>query len=161
GYYSALSARVVNRINSDRLLKSDIEEVTSFSQTVIPLQLGFQFQNEATLHFTYGYALNDGFNNSAVTFRFPIRVTPKEQRPPSRRMVANDQIRNLHKGALLVRLPTAQPLIGALNERGETERTREVTRALEINHREIVSAFKTYYSFSEVYFFYSDHSEEV
>ncbi len=161
GYYHALNARVVNRINTDRIFKSEIEDVSPFSQTVVPLELGFEFQNLATLHFTYGYALNGGFNNSAVTFRFPIRVTPKEQRAPSRRMVAKDQIRNLRKGALLVRLPTAQPLIAALNERGETETTQEVIRAVETNHREIVSAFKAQYSFSKVYFFYSNYSEEI
>lgn len=161
GYYRAICASAVNRIRTDLVLRENVEDVGLLSQTVLPLELGFQFQNEANLHFSYGIALNGGFNNSAVTFRFPIGFTKKEQRPPNRRMEAKDQIRNLHKGALLVRLPTAQPLIGALNERGWNETIGEVSKALEINHREIVSAFKTYYSFSEVYFFYSNHSKEI
>ncbi len=161
GYYHALNARVVNRINIDLLFKSEIEDVSPLSQMVVPLELGFQFHNEATLHFTYGIGLNGGYNNAALTFRFPIRVAPKEQRPPSRRMVAKNQIRNLRKGALLVRLPTSQPLINALNERGATKKTQEVIRAVETANREIVSAFKANYSFSRVYFFYSNYSEDI
>lgn len=161
GYYHALNARIVSSNFIENYFDNNVSDRGVFSQTAIPLELGFQFQNEATLHFTYGLALNGEYNNPAITFRFPIRITPKENRPPSRRMVAKDQIRKLRDGALLVRLPTAQPLIGALNERGATETTRKVTRALETGHGEIVSAFRDNYSFSEVYFFYSNYSKEV
>ncbi|MCZ4407641.1 hypothetical protein O3Q51_02390 [Cryomorphaceae bacterium 1068] len=161
GYYYALSARAINRESTQSVFERDFEDVSSLTQMVVPLELGFQFHNEATLHFTYGIGLNGGFNNAAVTFRFPIRVTPTEQRPPSRRMVAMNQIRDLRRGALLVRLPTSQPLITALNERGATDKTQEVIRAVETENRAIVSAFKANYSFSEVYFFYSNYSEDI
>jgi hypothetical protein len=161
GYYQALNGRVVDRITADILLQDDVDDVGPLSQTVVPLELGFQFQNEATLHFTYGYAFNDGFNNPAITFRFPIGFTPKEQRQPSRRIVAKDQIRNLHKGALLVRLSTSQPQIDALWQRGDTAKAEKIIDAVESNNREIVSAFNSQYSFSDVYFFYSDYSKEI
>lgn len=161
GYYHALNARTVNRLTTDNLFRQDLEDVEQLSQMVVPLELGFQFHNEATLHFTYGYAFNGGFNNPAITFRFPIGFTPKEQRQPSRRIVAKDQIRNLHKGALLVRLPTSQPLIDALWQRGDTAKAEKIIDAVESNNREIVSAFNSQYSFSDVYFFYSDYSKEI
>lgn len=158
GYYQALNGRVVNRITTDILLQDD---VGPFSQTVVPLELGFQFQNEATLHFTYGYALNNGFNNPAVTFRFPIRVTPKEQRQPSRGGVAKQQIRALDDGMLLVRLRTAQPLIDRLNNYGAPDKTEEVIKKVDEENRDIAEAFELNYDFSEVYFFYSTFSTEI
>jgi hypothetical protein len=161
GYYHALNAKAINRASSVIVLRQDGIDESLLSQVIVPLEFGFQFQNRATIHFNYSLALDDGFNNPAVTFRFPIRVTPKEQRRPSKRMVAKDQIRNLHKGALLVRLPTSQPLIDALWQRGDTAKAEKIIDAVESNNREIVSAFNSQYSFSDVYFFYSDYSKEI
>ncbi|HKK39317.1 MAG TPA: hypothetical protein VJ949_07860, partial [Cryomorphaceae bacterium] len=161
GYYHALNAKAVNRITTDNLFERQLEDVNDLSQAVVPLELGFQFQNEATLHFSYGLGMNGGFNNPALTFRFPIRIGSKENKPPGRRAVAKNQVRQLHEGALLVRLPTAQPLIDALAQQGREDQADDILKGVEQSNREIVSAFKSNYFFSEVYFFYSNNSKEI
>jgi hypothetical protein len=161
GYYHTLNARTVNRFNTDVLFRRDFENPDQLSQMVVPLELGFRFQNQATLHFTYGYALNEGFNNPAITFRFPIRRRPKGSKPPSKLAVAKSQIRALDEGVLLVRLRTAQPLIDKLNDIGSPEQAEVVMEKVEKENREIVNAFNSLYDFSEVYFFYNTFSTQV
>lgn len=161
GYYYALNARTVNRLTTDNLFRQDLEDIEQLSQMVVPLELGFQFHNEATLHFAYGYAFNGGFNNPAVTFRFPIGVTPKENRSISRRVAAKQQIRALDDGMLLVRLRTAQPLIDRLKNYGAPDKTEEVIKKVDEENLDIVDAFESHYVFSKVYYFYSTFSTEV
>lgn len=161
GYYHFLNARYASGLGGNSSNKLDIKNPEDLSRRVVPLELGFQFQNEATLHFAYDIGLSDGFNNTAVTFRFPIRFGSKSNKPLRRRAVAENHIKRLEKGALLVRLPSARPLINALNERGYTEKMEEVVDEVESENRKIVEAFGKEYDFSEVYFFYSHKSREI
>src|SRR5688500_2317042 len=67
-------------------------------------------------------------------------------------------IKSLQEGILLVRLKTAQQKIDALNKLGKTDWAQKIIREQKAENQRIINAFKQHYTFSPVYFFYSDDS---
>lgn len=78
-----------------------------------------------------------------------------------RNLVGAWQIHQLKKGALVVKLKTNQPLIDALLKKGD-KRTAEKKRieALAININ-ICKAFRDKYTFSRLYFIYSNYQDSL
>ncbi|MCB0530734.1 MAG: hypothetical protein H6574_03465 [Lewinellaceae bacterium] len=79
----------------------------------------------------------------------------------ARRNQASSQIELLKDHALLVRLNTKQRTIDALKKANMAEEANYVeARSTEFN-RKLVDAFRQYYTFSNVYFFYSGESTKL
>jgi len=74
---------------------------------------------------------------------------------------AKENIKQLKEGALFIRLKTSELKINALKERGREKEAEEIRINQEKENKAIAGAFKHNYTFSKVYFFYSNHSTEV
>lgn len=72
--------------------------------------------------------------------------------------LAKAQIRQLHDGALFVRLHSRKGVIEALLKRGQTTQAAELEKQQWNANSEIIAAFKTAFNFCPVYFFYSEYS---
>jgi hypothetical protein len=75
--------------------------------------------------------------------------------------VMTAQIKQLKDGLLLVRLHTKVNSIAALKKMGKNELADEINEKQLNYNKEVVSAFKKNYSFSPVYFFYSNYSDSI
>jgi hypothetical protein len=67
----------------------------------------------------------------------------------------------LKNGALFVRLRTSELKINALKKIGDEKQAEEIRVAQENSNKSIIAAFKANFTFCKVYFFYSNHSNEV
>lgn len=101
--------------------------------------------------------------NSQFLLRYRIGV--KNDYEPSYRKIkrahSQQQIQELNDGLLLVRLKTSQPKIDALKRFGYEYKAMKVAKYQKEQNQAIVDAFKQNYSFSSVYFFYSDNTAKV
>jgi hypothetical protein len=79
----------------------------------------------------------------------------------SSRESASAIIRQLKNGALFVRLRTSQNLINAYEASGKMEEAIVVKRIQQEENKTIAQAFSKEFHFCKVYFFYSNHSDEV
>jgi hypothetical protein len=79
----------------------------------------------------------------------------------SSKPTARDNIQLLKEGALFVRLKTSDLKIKALIEKGMQKEAEEIRIKQETENKEIAEAFKKNYTFSKVYFFYSNYSTEL
>lgn len=84
-----------------------------------------------------------------------------EYEPFREKQVAIDNIKNLRKGALLVRLKTRQNTIDAFEERGYKKMAQQVKKEQRESNKKLMKAFKENFNFCQVYFFYSEDSENV
>jgi len=75
--------------------------------------------------------------------------------------IARQQIKELKNGVLLVRLMTSEKKIQALTEAGYPDKAKEAAAEQAEENKEIAEAFKSFFDFCRVYFFYSSASEEV
>ncbi len=71
------------------------------------------------------------------------------------------QIVELHNGVLLVRLFDKQKHIDGLKKVGKLKASKKIEREQLDRNKQIVYAFKNYYDFSKVYFFFSDQSKFI
>ena len=85
-------------------------------------------------------------NTTEISFR---QATPYEH------------IKALQQGVLLVRLKTAKNKIDALNKMGKTQWAQRIIREQRAENQKLVDAFAKYYTFSPVYFFFSDDSDKI
>src|SRR4051812_48326706 len=72
-----------------------------------------------------------------------------------------EDIRQLKKGALLIRLMTKQNSVNALRERGNSDAADSLKRSQDIYNKQIVAGFKRNFNFCPVYFFYSQYSDKI
>ncbi len=84
-------------------------------------------------------------------------ATYKERRT----VVMKEQISILKNGSLLVRLKTKSNTINALKEIGDTVSANLLIENQNNLNKRIISAFKNNFTFSPVYFFFSDYSDTV
>lgn len=77
------------------------------------------------------------------------------------KIVAKQQINDLHNGALLVRLKTGQNTINALIKSGQTDLAEKRKQKINEENLRIINAFKSEFNFCPVYFFYSNDSKLV
>jgi hypothetical protein len=70
-------------------------------------------------------------------------------------------LKNLHNGALLVRLKTDINLINYLKEQGDTALLNRVQKKRDGENRAIVDAFENNFSFCKIYYFYSNNSNLI
>ncbi|MFK7756912.1 MAG: hypothetical protein AB8B53_08290 [Flavobacteriales bacterium] len=74
---------------------------------------------------------------------------------------SEEQILRLKNGVILVRLSTKEATINALNERGLTNKAKEVERYTKLNNLAWIQAFRGEFTFCPVYFFYSNESKKI
>ncbi len=74
---------------------------------------------------------------------------------------ASTQIRDLRKGALLVRLKTRQNTIDAFKEKGYLKMAKKVEKEQQTSNKNLMKAFREHFDFCKVYFFFSDDSDKV
>ncbi len=74
---------------------------------------------------------------------------------------ARKDITMLKNGALFVRLKTSELKINALKSKGREKEAEEIRENQELVNKSIMAAFKANYTFSPVYFFYSDKTTNV
>lgn len=90
--------------------------------------------------------------------------TDKKQKTNARansRVVAKQQIQEMHTGVLLVRLKTRQKSIAALRSSGRDKKADKIERKQAKFNVDIVKGFKENFDFCPTYFFYSHHSQAV
>jgi hypothetical protein len=75
--------------------------------------------------------------------------------------IAKWQINQLKKGALMVRLRTNQKTIDMLLKAGNADMATQKKNETFIVNKNIVRAYTTLYTFSKVYFFYSNNSDTL
>ena len=76
-------------------------------------------------------------------------------------VIMKEQISILKNGSLLVRLKTKSNTIKALKEIGDTVKANLVNENQNNLNKKIISAFKNNFTFSPVYFFFSDYSDTI
>ncbi len=160
GYYHALGGRLVNKTNVDDFFSEDIDNYEELSQVVVPFEIGFEFQNEATLHFSFGYSLTGGYNSPGLTFRFPIGKSSVRRRFHYRSNAKN-HIKEFQDGVLLVRLSTSKPLIDRLSSSGKEAEMIKSKETIAARNKSIIQAFNSKFDFVPVYFFESTYSSQV
>ena len=96
-----------------------------------------------------------------ITYRINKKNPRKESDRRKNRRIAENQIRELRDGALLVRLKTSKPKIEALRKLGYFQEAQEVEKEQRVENLLLMKAFNTYYDFSEVKFFYSEDSKKI
>lgn len=70
-------------------------------------------------------------------------------------------IKELKNGVLLVRLSTSQNQIDFLRKQGNEKEAKDLENEQKIENDLIISSFTTAYTFSPVYFFYSNHALDI
>lgn len=70
-------------------------------------------------------------------------------------------IDKLKKGVLIVRLKTNKKGIDAMLSMGLEKKAQKAQRQIDADNKAIINAFKDMYSFSDVYFFYSNNTQNV
>lgn len=84
------------------------------------------------------------------------------QKPPTEaELKAQEHIKNLQEGILLVRLFSKSKGIEAIRAAGNEKAADELEESQRIKNLKIVKAFESKYSFSQVYFFYSHDSKHI
>lgn len=78
-----------------------------------------------------------------------------------RTAIAKWQINQLKNGALLVRLKTNQKQIEGLKKMGKADLATQLEYETMAINKNIILAFTKYYTFSKVYFFYSQSSDSL
>ena len=74
---------------------------------------------------------------------------------------ASNNIRNMRKGALLVRLKTRQNTIDAFKKKGYVKLAKQVEEKQKVRNKKMMKAFQKHFDFCKVYFFYSNDSEKI
>jgi hypothetical protein len=90
-----------------------------------------------------------------------LLLPPFHATAQSSKEMAAEHLKNLEKGALLVRLPTEQYKLQALIDAGKQAEAKKAARRLKVNNRAVYTAFKGGYNYSKVYFFYSLSSDDI
>ncbi|MEO8150069.1 MAG: hypothetical protein ABI723_20700 [Bacteroidia bacterium] len=75
--------------------------------------------------------------------------------------LALQQIKQLHDGCLLVRLPQNKLAVKALVKAGKTATAEKLKSDLNKMNHNIVTAFNSYFDFCPVYYFYAEHSDSI
>lgn len=78
-----------------------------------------------------------------------------------RHAVSKWQINQLKNGALVVRLHNNKTLIESLKKMGKADLAAQKEYEMMAINKNIVMAFTRYYTFSKVYFFFSNHSDSL
>ncbi|MGB0932590.1 MAG: hypothetical protein ACPGVB_17530, partial [Chitinophagales bacterium] len=90
-----------------------------------------------------------------------IQITKEGADPIRDKYEAVENIKNLQKGALLVRLKTRQNTIDAFKERGYKKMARQVEEKQLQSNKKLMTTFQKHFNFCKVYFFYSNDSDKV
>jgi len=94
--------------------------------------------------------------------RYSINDRPKPPTPRQRRKSASSrQIMELSEGVLLVRLNNPTRSIEAMRKVGRDAKANKLESRIDEQNALIRRAFASEYTFSKVYFFYSQHSDSV
>ncbi len=104
-------------------------------------------------------------NSSSIQFGLKYRFHGKKEKEISYRLyrkeMAKTDISRLKEGALLVRLKTSETKINALRKAGRENKALKAEAWQRTQNEKIVKAFTEQYTFSPVYFFYSNFSNQV
>lgn len=94
---------------------------------------------------------------------FSIEYPAKQDVQSATTISASDMVRQLkgNNGVLLVRLHTSEAGIQALRKQGEYRLADEKRKAQLEENRTLMDAFRKEFSFCNVYFFYSNHTDDV
>ena len=76
-------------------------------------------------------------------------------------IIATHQINQLHEGFLLIRLKHRKKSIAALRKSEKTKAADKIDERQKRLDKAIVIAFRKHFDFCPVYFFFSDHSQNV
>lgn len=79
----------------------------------------------------------------------------------SRQYLAEQQIKHLRDGVLLVRLESRDATIKGLKERGQMDKAAEFEQKIMLQNSETISAFKSAFDFCPVFFFHARDSEAI
>ncbi len=79
----------------------------------------------------------------------------------SRQYLAEQQIRHLKEGVLLVRLESRDATIEGLKERGQLETAAEFEQKIKLQNAETITAFQNGFDFCPVFFFHARESDAI
>jgi hypothetical protein len=134
------------------------------SQQSIDLGLELKLQKNFSLLFDYFIPLKQ-FDTKNFRVGINLRLSGRTKGNPNPRKAIRQkaiaQINDLKNGTLLVRLHTSSNKIAAMKEAGKEKQAAKTLRKQQAENREIVTAFRSYFTFCPVMFFFSDNSEKV
>ncbi|MCX6258988.1 MAG: outer membrane beta-barrel protein [Bacteroidia bacterium] len=142
----------VNKINDDEF------------NPELNITAGFEckIQDNINIDFSYNFipAKKDNIQNFQILVNYPLDFKKVSHRKLIK-LKSKSQIEALKNGLLLVRLKTFENKINALMEAGYTEDAAKVKTKQETENKKIVSAFRNYFNFCNVYFFFSNNTIEI
>lgn len=124
----------------------------------------FRLHNNLNIAFNYFVPLSQNqTNNFQITLNYCLnnKESKKQNIIRQKKRVAEEQIKNLKNGTLLVRLKTSEPKINALIKMGDLEEASKIKKAQDIENKKIVAAFKNNFNFCKTVFFFSNNSDNV
>lgn len=127
---------------------------------------GFEFYLSPMFTFCLnGIIPSQQVNSSSIQFGLKYRFHGKKEKEISYRLhrkeMAKTDISRLKEGALLVRLKTSENKINALRKAGRENKAIKAEAWQRTQNEKIVKAFTEQYTFSPIYFFYSNFSNQV
>lgn len=88
-------------------------------------------------------------------------ISGENQTKKDRVKIAEQLIKDLRNGALLVRLPARKKTIDAMLETGRIEQAERYKKELKTKNQDLILAFRNNFTFCKVYFFSSEQSAAV
>ena len=134
------------------------------------LDIGTEFKLNESWNFSFDIQTpldksNSGTIQIGLVFKLANDEAELKMKPISERRIRNNhakrQIGELNNGVLLCRLQTSIPKIEAMIKCGFIEEANEVEEAQRKFNLGLMKSFRKNYSFSQVEFFYSYHSDKV
>lgn len=128
--------------------------------------IGIEFRLHNNLNIAFNYFIpisNERTKNFQITLNYCLnnKESKKQNIIRQKKRVAEEQIKNLKQGTLLVRLKTSELKINALIKMGDLEEASKVKKAQDIENKKIVAAFKNNFNFCKTVFFFSNNSDNV
>ena len=161
-YLQKAERRILDGSNSTGIKNREVSGFESEKSIVAGLEI--KLQNNINFEFNYYAPLaEEQTQNFQLGLNFLLNNKTNKKESPNKARISRSsrQIDDLKKGTLLVRLKTSVNTINAMNEMGLTDKAEKVESRQEAENKKIVAAFKEYYNFSDVVFFYSNNSGKV
>jgi hypothetical protein len=119
-------------------------------------------QDNFNIGFRYYFPYRDyHFQNIQLIASIPISKNPFEKKWMKTYKQQIGKSLSCMKEPLLVRLKTYNQVISSLEKAGNKKRAQQLREETNRDNKKTIAAFREYYRFSEVYFFYSSNSENV
>ncbi len=149
------------------VLNGAVKDFTNVYKPYFSLNAGLRFllQKNLSAEVSYEYPLGNSYLKAfpnikmGVSVSFDREMFKKQSKPETKK--ASVLIQRFKKTALLVSLPSYEYRINKYSEAGNTEMVKRLKEERHRKNLELMTAFKTYFDFCPVYFFYNHDTHKV